>query len=168
MNHLAMRIGARVISGCCVAGAAVVFIAGSSGAVTAPKLRMTKGALHSLQTISISVGPNHLFKPYLHINILECADPGGTKQHLPKSVASCDGNTIQGNTVLIGANGSFKESGYELFTLPNFVELGENPGTKPVCNRKNACVLYIGENQLNFTWPKMFSSPFYLSPAKKK
>jgi hypothetical protein len=149
-------------------GGAALCVSAVPAAAATPKLTMTKGPYHDLETISLSVGPNHLFKRYAHINILECADPGGKKQNLPKSVATCDGNTIQGNTVLIKADGSFSEHAYELFTLPNSSELGETAGDQPVCSRSKDCVLYIGQNQIDFTSPKIFSPPFKILPAKKK
>ena len=52
------------------------------------------------QTVSVSVGPNSLFVPQLGVVILECADPGGTVANLPTASIDCDGNTIQGDTVL--------------------------------------------------------------------
>jgi hypothetical protein len=126
---------------------------------------MTSGTYHDGQHISLSVGPNHYFKAYSHVNILECGDPGGKKSRLPTSASSCDGNTIQGNTVLVNKNGSFSMSGYTLYTLPNKAELGETPDTRPVCNKKNPCVLYVGQNQLDFTAPKLFSRPFSLQKS---
>jgi hypothetical protein len=130
-------------------------------------LTITSGSFHDGQLINLSVGPNHFFTRYSHVNILECADAGGKKQNLPTSAASCDGNTIQGNTVLVNKNGSFSEHGYRLYSLPNRQELGELPDARPKCNAKDACVLYVGENQLKFTAPKVFSRPFTLGKASK-
>ena len=100
-------------------------------------------------------------------SIIECADPGGKTKNLPVNVTACDGNTIQGNTVLVQPNGSFSEHGYQLFALPNAPTLGEQSDTRPVCNQKKVCVLYIGQNQENFTAPKMFSAPFTISKSSK-
>jgi hypothetical protein len=132
-----------------------------AGAVASPPpLRLTVGPFHDTQRISISVGPNHFFAPYSHVNILECADPKGSKKYLPTSVSTCDGNTIQANTVLVNKDGSFSEHGYELFALPNRIALGEPRDNQPVCNQKKTCVLYVGQNQEKFSAPKVFSSPF--------
>jgi hypothetical protein len=141
-----------------------------AGATSAPTLHITAGPYRDGESIRLSVGPNHLFKPYAHVNILECADPKGKRSNLPVNDNTCDGNTIQGNTVLIAKNGSFSEHGYVLYGLPNSASLGESPGGQPVCNQKRECVLYIGENQSSFTWPKMFSKPFTIatSTSKKK
>jgi hypothetical protein len=158
----------RMLTFVATAASVLVVMPEAAGAASPPKVTITKGPYHDLETIKISVGSNHYFKKYLHINILECADPGGKKRNLPTSVATCDGNTIQGNTVLIASNGSFSEQSYEVFTLPNLSELGEGPTVQPVCNAKKACVLYIGENQVDFNWPKEFSRPFYVLSARKK
>ncbi len=127
---------------------------------------MTPGPYHDGQRINVSVGPNHQFTPYAGIKILECADPGGTTQNLPTSVVACDGNTIQGNTILVQPNGSFSERGYQLFALPNAPALGETPDAQPVCDKEHFCVLYIGQNQEKFTDPKMFSAPFTISKSR--
>jgi hypothetical protein len=86
---------------------------------------------------------------------------------LPTSVLKCDGNTVQGNSVLVQRNGSFSERGYQVFALPNASQLGENPDTRPICNSTHACVLYIGQNQEKFTAPKMWSRPFTVSKSGK-
>ena len=126
-------------------------------------LTITPGPYHDGQAIKISVGPNKHFTPFASIKILQCSDPGGTTANLPTSaLLHCDGNTIQGNTVLVGRDGSFSQDGYVVYVLPN-TSLGESPDSKPVCNQTNSCVLYIGQNQENFTAPKIFSPPFTVS-----
>jgi hypothetical protein len=136
-----------------------------AGATAPPALTITPGPYHNLQKITVSVGPNKFFTPYSRINIIECADAGGSAKHLPTSVLGCDGNTIQGNTVLVQRDGSFAMHGYQLFTLPNKSLLGEDPASKPACGPKKSCVLYIGQNQEKFTAPKMFSTPFTISSS---
>jgi hypothetical protein len=138
-----------------------------AGASAPPSLKVTSTPFHNEQRISISVGRNRFFTPYSHVNILECADKGGKKKNLPTSVRSCDGNTIQGNTVLVNKNGSFSEHGYEVFELPNRPQLGEQPDDRPVCDQKVACVLYVGQNQENFSSPKVFSRPFTIGKSEK-
>ena len=115
----------------------------------------------------MSVGPNRYFTPYSRINIIECADPGGSSKNLPVSVIACDGNTIQGNSILVQRNGSFSERHYQLFALPNASSLGEPPDSVPVCNKNKMCVLYIGQNQEKFTAPKVFSAPFTISKSSR-
>jgi hypothetical protein len=162
-----LRVGARLLT----AAAALAILSISSlpaGAVSPPRLIMTSGTFHNYELISVAVGPNHFFKPYSRVNILECADPGGKKQDLPTNANTCDGNTIQGNTILVNKNGSFSEHGYEMYALPNKPQLGELPGNQPICNQKKSCVLYIGENQENFNSAKMFSPPFLIQSSGKK
>jgi len=147
-----------------MAAAAAEEIALPAGAA-GPTLTITPGgALHDGESISVSVGPNGVFTPHSHVNILECADPGGTAAHLPTDESTCDGNTIQSDTILVGADGSFSESSYTLYALPSSA-LGEQSNDQPVCNATNACVLYIGQDQGDFTAPKIFSAPFALEPG---
>jgi hypothetical protein len=93
------------------------------------------------------------------VNVLECADPGGSAAGLPKNDSTCDGLTIQGNTVLVKPDGSVAVAGYTIYRLPS-PTLGEQANAGPVCNDTNACVLYVGQNQNAFSQPKMFSPPF--------
>jgi hypothetical protein len=150
-----------------VIGSALATTAGPAGAVGAPALTITPGPYHDGQLINVSVGPNHYFKPYSRINIIECADPGGKARNLPTSILSCDGNTIQGNTILVQRNGSFAERGYQVYALPNAPQLGEQADTRPICNGRQVCVFYIGQNQEKFSAPKMWSPPFTVSKPGK-
>ena len=132
-----------------------------------PSLHMTRGPYHEGETINLSVGANRYFKPYSRIIIIECADPGGKKGALPVNVDTCDGNTVQSNSVLVNTNGSFSDTTYTMYVLPNETELGETPDDRPICNAKHDCVLYVGEDQENFTWPKIWSHPFTIESANK-
>ena len=98
------------------------------------------------------------------MKILECADPGGAQANLPKDDSTCDGNTIQGISILIGSDGSFSDTTYQVYMLPSQT-LGEQSNFKPICNQTNDCVLYVGQNQNDFTAPKVFSAPFLISPG---
>jgi hypothetical protein len=162
-----LGVGVRLLA----AAAALAILSITSlpaGAVSPPHLIMTSGTFRNYELISVAVGPNHFFKPYSRVNILECADPGGKKKGLPTNANTCDGNTIQGNTILVNKNGSFSEHGYELYALPNKPQLGELAGNQPVCNQTKSCVLYIGENQENFNSAKMFSPPFLIQSSGKR
>ena len=122
------------------------------------------GPYHSGQTVRVNVAPNSLFTPHLRVIMLECADPGGSAANLPTSVKQCDGNSVQGDSVIVQANGSFSESSYTMFSLPNEA-LAEEPSGQPVCNTTSPCVLYVGLNQEDFTQPKVFSQPFVVAPT---
>jgi hypothetical protein len=119
---------------------------------------------HDGQSVSISVGPNKYFAPYSRIIILQCADPGGATDALPKSDQTCDGNTVPGYSVLVNKDGSFSAPNYQLSSLPN-TKYAESYDEEPVCNQSHECVLYVGQDQTNFTQPKIFSAPFAIVAA---
>ncbi len=108
------------------------------------------------ETISITVGQNSLFTPNARIEILECAAPKGV---LPINDTTCDGNTAQGGSVLVAADGSFSDASYIIDQLPDD-SIGDSPDSVPVCNASDECTLYIGEDQNDFTKPKIFSATF--------
>jgi hypothetical protein len=119
---------------------------------------------HDGQTITVSMGPNKLFAPLSHVNIVECSDPGGTAANLPTKFLDCDENTIQADTVLVRAGGAFSESAYTVYKLPS-VTLGESKDGIPNCDQTHPCVLLISEFQTDLTKPKAFSHPFTILPA---
>jgi hypothetical protein len=155
-----------VLGACLVATAAGgMFVEAADASGTPPAVSLSaSGHLSDGQTISVSVGANGYFTPHAGVNILECADPGGSAANLPTSINTCDGNTIQGTTVLVADDGSFSESSYQVYALPSST-LGEQPNDQPVCNATNYCVLYVGQNQNDFTAPKTFSAPFLITPG---
>ncbi len=150
---------------CVATGAEAVFVEIASADASPPALHVSPGGnLSDGQTITVAVGPNGYFTPHAGVKILECADPGGTQANLPKDDSTCDGNTIQGISILIGSDGSFSDSTYQVYMLPSQT-LGEQSNFKPICNQTNDCVLYVGQNQNDFTAPKVFSAPFLISPG---
>lgn len=118
------------------------------------------------QTVEIKIPANSIFKQGLRVNVLECSDPGGSAANLPISIDNCDGNTIQGPTVLIQSRGTIEFADYTIYQLPNFPQLGESKTWQPVCNMTHECVLYIGENQEDFRAPHYFSQPFLVNWTK--
>jgi hypothetical protein len=154
-----------------LSGIALVFAACGSGtpssittggvqlSITANGRSPGSGKYFDQQTINISVAANAVFKKFQGIEILECADPGGHSSSLPTSDASCDGDTVPATPVLINKNGSFSIRDYQIFKLPSAV-MEEPPDSLPKCDSKNYCVLYIGQNQEDFTQPKIWSPPF--------
>jgi hypothetical protein len=117
------------------------------------------GPYHNGETVSVSVGPNSLFTPEHRIIFIECTDPGGGGSGLPTSVRQCDGNTVQADTVIVARDGSFTEHHFVLYSLPNQA-FGELSDAVAVCDTSHPCVLYVGENQEDFTEPKVFSASF--------
>ena len=142
-----------------ILGAGQGLAAAASGVTVTPGGPLTDG-----ETLTVAVGPNSVFTPNARVNILECADPGGTAANLPIDDSTCDGNTIQGTTVLVHGDGSLSDPNYTVYQLPS-ATLGEQPNFQPVCNQSSPCVLYVGQDQNDFNQPKMFSAPFTVGPA---
>lgn len=159
-----MRYAARALFVMSILSGAVVFAAPGAGAAAPVVTVAPSGPFTSGQTVSITVGPNGYFTPHSRVNVLECSDPGGSTANLPKDVTTCDGDTIQGDSILVTSDGSFSDKSYPIYSTPNAV-LGEQPNGQPVCNQTNACVLYIGQDQNDFTAPKVFSSSFLVTPS---
>jgi hypothetical protein len=134
-----------------------------SGASSPPALNVSPGGNYTnTQSISVSVGSNGYFTPHSRVNVLECSDAGGKTENLPKDDTTCDGNTIQGTSIIVGNDGSFSLSQYPVYLLPSST-LGEQSNFMPVCNQTNYCVLYVGQDQNDFTAPKVFSAPFLVT-----
>jgi hypothetical protein len=119
---------------------------------------------HDGQAVTVSMGANPTFKPYSHVNIIECADPGGTKANLPTKFIQCDENTIQGDTVVVEAGGSFEEKAFTIFALPSRT-LGESKDGIPICSQTHQCVLLVSEYQTDLSKPHVFSHAFTVEPA---
>jgi Bacterial Ig-like domain (group 1) len=133
---------------------------GSSGPYAVPVAPFAAGTpFSSGQPINVVVPANSIFLSTSGINIVECAAPGGVDPTLP---AECDGNTVQVGTVLPNADGSFTFIGYPIYALPDSISLGEGASNAVTCGITAAteCVLYIGNDQTNFTAPHVFSQPF--------
>jgi hypothetical protein len=116
------------------------------------------------QTINVVIPANSAFAAPDNSTakkILECSAPNGV---VPTNPAACDGNTVQGPSVVSLADGSFTLQNYQLFALPDSVSLAEGPGG-PVCGNTLAteCILFIGDNQNDFTTPHLWSQPFLIN-----
>lgn len=172
LRHLAGRIGASVAA-TAAAGtfAALAFAASPAGAAepssgdvvpntAQPQGSFTPGPFDSGQTINVVVPANNAFAGATHtgINILMCSAPNGV---VPTSPSACDGNTIQGDTIFPNADGSFSYGNYQVFALPDSQTLGEG-SSGITCGNTPAteCMLYIGQNQLDFTQPHLWSQAF--------
>jgi hypothetical protein len=120
------------------------------------------------QEINVVIPANSLFVATASVNVVECAAPDGVPPTLP---LNCDGNTIQGPTILPNSDGSINlqsegDGLYTLYALPDSITLGESSSNQVTCGDTAAteCVLYIGDNQGDFTQPHVFSQPFYIAP----
>ena len=128
----------------------------------------TPGPFSSGQNINVVIPANDTFSSTdglgnntSNINVLECSAPNGV---IPTNPAACDGNTIQGNTILPASDGSFTYDNYTVYALPDSISLGEG-SSGPQCGDTAAteCMLYIGNNQGDFTKPHLWSQPFFVA-----
>ena len=165
MHHSAPSLGLR-IRAVSLVGLLTLLAAGAAGCSSSSpstaQLAINGGSgstFHDGQTVTVSFGPNTKFTPNIRINIIECSDPGGSSANLPTSYIDCDGNTIQGDTVNVESDGSFREPNYTIFRLPSKA-LGESKAAVPVCNQNNPCVLMASQYQTDLTKPKVFSASF--------
>jgi hypothetical protein len=113
------------------------------------------------QTVEVSVPANSSLPPNGAVTIIECADPGGLVGNLPSgptALAHCDTTTANGNSVTIGADGSFNDPQYQVYAL------GSGPffsGSPTSCGSAAVpCVLWIGYNYNNFASQQVWSQPF--------
>jgi hypothetical protein len=129
--------------------------------------RVTKGTpFSSGQGINVVIPANTVLQPNQNVNILECGAPGGVP---PTDPSGCDALTIQGPTLTVNSDGSVAlqaETGtlYTVYALPDAYSLGESSGPA-TCDATHPCVLYVGQNQNDFTQPHFWSQPFYVTPT---
>ena len=84
------------------------------------------------QTINVSFrptrpSPSPTTRPL--INIVECSAPNGV---VPTQPSACDGNTIQGDTILRQVTGRSTYAATPCTPLPNAISLGEGRAARPV------------------------------------
>lgn len=79
------------------------------------------------QAITVSGGTNTTLNPANlsshqipqgDFAIIECEDPGGTTANLPTQASNCESGT-EDQSVPQSSDGSFNDSGYQVYTLPN-------------------------------------------------
>jgi hypothetical protein len=164
-NEVRLASAKAVVLGL-VVGVLLFAADGAAFAAGSPTVSITpgpaKGAFADQQNVRVSVGSNSVFTPNSRVVILECADPDGTVANLPTGFSSCDENTIQPDTTVVHADGSFVEPSYTLYALPSKL-LGEQANWQPVCNTAHPCVLFVGEDQNDFSKAKTFSPSFTMS-----
>jgi hypothetical protein len=179
VRHVARTVGASAAVAC-IGGLSLFAFAGSAGADVPPGGQtnaavpispdptsgqtVTPGTpFSSGQVITVAVPPETTLTPNAGVRIIECAAPNGVLPTLP---SQCDPTTIQGESVIPAADGSFAIHDYQLFALPDVVSLGESPTGSPKCGDTAAteCVLFIGDNYNDFTAPHIFSQVFKITP----
>jgi hypothetical protein len=175
VRHVARRVVVSIAATAAVGTFAALALSSPAGATgpasgsivpgsAVPVAPFTAGApFDSGQNINVVIPTNAAFAApdNTHgVNIVECSAPNGVIPTLP---SACDGNTIQGNTILPNADGSFTYQSYTVYALPDSPTLGEG-SSGPVCGNTAAteCMLYIGNNQNDFTQPHLWSQPFFV------
>ena len=118
------------------------------------------GTITDQTTVEVQVPDNTTLSGSAAVKILECSDADGMTDDLPKSAVGCDGLTINtGATINEDGNGGVDAFNYVIYALPS-AALHENSNATPVCDAYSACVLYIGENQNDFSTAYVWSTPF--------
>ena len=169
-RHVARRVAASVAATSAVGVAVIAFTApagaASNSGTVVPNAAVPQGTSYtpgqpfdSGQQVNVVVpalpadptnptGPP-LFPFGTGIKIVECAAPNGVA---PTQTSACDGNTDE-TTVVTSQDGSFTKNGYFVYALPDSISLQESGG--PTCGNTSAteCILYIGNNQGDFTQP---------------
>jgi hypothetical protein len=119
------------------------------------------------QSINVVVPANSLFVATTNVLVLECSAPSGV---IPTSPAACNGDTIQGPSVAPNTDGSINYQNttgslYPVFFTPD-AAIGDT-SSSPACGNTAAteCILYIGDNQGDFTQPHVWSQPFFINPT---
>lgn len=113
------------------------------------------GDPRSQETITVTgTGfPDHAKDP-TGMQILECADPGGTTANLPTSNLFCDGSTVNPSQINTDAHGSFTAK-YTVYSL------NSTHTSNISCDKSHFCVLWVGvDYNQDFFGPHAFSTPF--------
>ena len=174
IRHVVRRVGVAIAATAAAGSFAALAFASPAGAQPAsgdivPGSAQPSGPVNagtpfsSGQSINVVIPANSAFAApdnTANVNIVECAAPNGV---VPSNPVACDGNTIQGSTIIPNADGSFNYPGYQVYALPDSVTLGEG-SSGPTCGSTSAteCILYIGNNQNDFTKPHLWSQPFFV------
>jgi hypothetical protein len=174
LRHVARRVAVAVAATAAAGSFAAMAFSSPAGAEPASGSTVsnaaqcaetcTPGPFDSGQNINVVVPANTAFAAPNNtagIIIVECSAPNGVLPTLP---SACDGNTQQ---TLVGVNsdGSFTFSDYQVFALPDSYSLGESASNPVDCGNTAAteCVLYIGNDQNDFTQPHLWSQPFLIN-----
>ena len=164
-------------AGLLLAGVATVGLVATAGAIgPASGSQVTSAAqaqspftaglpFDSGQLINIVIPANSIFVSTSAVHVVECAAPNGV---IPTQTSACDGNTVA--TAFPEPDGSINYladgvsgTGYPVYNLPD-TRLGDS-ATGPKCGNTVAteCILYIGDNQLDFTQPHYWSQGIFIN-----
>jgi len=128
----------------------------------APQVTTPAGPFTDGQTITVSGSgfPDPHADP-TGLQILQCADPGGTVANLPSDPSTCDGTTVNPLPVNTDAGGRFSDP-YAVALLT-----GVHGTSNIECDATHFCVLWVGVdyNQAFSSGPHAFSKAFEIEPA---
>jgi hypothetical protein len=155
-------LGRTIIAGTATTVLMVCALVGFSSdrAWAAPSVTMSSGNPHNQQTITVSgTGFPVRSKLPTGIQILECADPGGTAAGLPTDNLLCDGTTINPSQINTDAQGSFTTK-YTVYSLDG------THASNIYCDQSHFCVLWVGVDYNNsFFGTHAFSTPFEIGAS---
>jgi hypothetical protein len=141
-----------------LASTASAYPSSTPASVTTPNLAGQDAANGGLLTVQGSNFPPGSVNPS-GIQIIECADPGGTVANLPLDASQCDGTTVNGNQITPSSGGSFTDH-YGVQTLST------TSGSNINCDATDYCVLWVGTDyNSDFSDPanQTFSAPFLVT-----
>ena len=103
-------------------------------------------------TVSGSGFPSYRQDP-TGLQVLECADPGGSTANLPHDASRCEGLTINQGLISPDSSGNFTTR-YTVLTLTH-------KNSSILCDNTHVCVLWVGiDYSQNFLGVHAFSAPF--------
>jgi hypothetical protein len=118
------------------------------------------------QVIDLVIPANDIFVSTTAVHAVECAAPNGV---IPTQTSACDGNTLatafpEPDGSLDWVNDSASGNGYTVYNTPD-THIGDS-ASGPQCGNTTSteCILYIGDNQLDFTQPHYWSQGFFVNP----
>jgi len=156
-TRLATLAGATCLAASLVVVLPLTLAASPAGATGTVTITPSSSNYTDFQEVTVS-GTGFSVNPSDSIEIVECADPGGTTGGLPTGNGSCDGTTENANTIFTNSSGTFSSTYY-------IEPLAISDGNVINCDESDYCVLWVGEDFVNnFTGtsaqPVGFSSPF--------
>ena len=120
------------------------------------------------QQIDLAMGPNSIFSPSdTNAGSIEAIECAYVNDALPTSAASCDARSGAGDFPFpVRADGSWDYEAQNTGDQATVFSFPDQTFTSSAiqCDATNACVWYVGENYNDFTQPKVFSAPFFVTP----
>jgi hypothetical protein len=101
--------------------------------------------------------------------IIECADPGGTTANLPTQTNQCEGGTEDGLSSPHSSDGSFSDSGYQVYVLPDSLFSPTTfTGTVGVAPNYGVIGIFAADpftSGFTSANPHLWSAPFQVQPS---